>query len=138
MTRVAAEARFSRTFGFSRDAVKHWSGGERQKRRLALCSLVIDKNPALCSPRCVSCCYRILLTLPPSTSGWLEGVRHLVASQNGRLIPPKVGGEARTEKEHFPFAASGRETRIRVYERRVPEPVISTYDRHVSNDFSKT
>ena len=34
------QARFSDTFGFSLDAIKHWEGdGEPQNRRLALCSL---------------------------------------------------------------------------------------------------
>jgi len=45
------QARFSDTFGFSLDAIKHWEGvGGSQKRRLARCSLSSTKIPLPCSP----------------------------------------------------------------------------------------
>src|SRR5579862_1526326 len=41
------QARFSDTFGFSLDAVKHWEGGRRNPEAPARTLLtVIDKNPA--------------------------------------------------------------------------------------------
>jgi putative transcriptional regulator len=41
------QARFSDTFGFSLDAVKHWEGGRRTPESAARAFLtVIDKNPA--------------------------------------------------------------------------------------------
>ena len=41
------QARFSNTFGFSLDAVKHWEGGRRTPEAPARTLLtVIDKNPA--------------------------------------------------------------------------------------------
>ena len=41
------QARFSDTFGFSLDAVKHWEGGRRSPEAPARTLLtVIDKNPA--------------------------------------------------------------------------------------------
>ena len=81
-----------------------------------------------------------LLNAASSIAGVLEDVRRLVALQNGRLILPRAGTESRseTEKELLPIAACAKETRDRVYERRVLEPVISTHDRHVSDDFSRT
>ena len=40
------QARFSATFGFSLDAVKHWEGGRRTPESSARAFLtVIDKNP---------------------------------------------------------------------------------------------
>jgi putative transcriptional regulator len=40
------QARFSQTFGFSLDAIKHWEGGRRTPEAPARTSLtVIDKNP---------------------------------------------------------------------------------------------
>src|SRR5271157_1357842 len=55
----------------------------------------------------------------------IESVRRVVALQNGRLILARAGRESRseTEKEQLPIAASARETRNRVYERRVLEPL---------------
>jgi putative transcriptional regulator len=44
------QAKFSDTFGFSLDAIKHWEGGRRTpKRRLALCSLSSIRIPLPCS-----------------------------------------------------------------------------------------
>ncbi len=41
------QARFSETFGFSLDAIKHWEGGRRTPEAAARTLLtVIDKNPA--------------------------------------------------------------------------------------------
>jgi putative transcriptional regulator len=41
------QARFSNTFGFSLDAIKHWEGGRRNPEAPARTLLtVIDKNPA--------------------------------------------------------------------------------------------
>jgi len=41
------QARFSYTFGFSLDAIKHWEGGRRTPEAPARTLLtVIDKNPA--------------------------------------------------------------------------------------------
>jgi len=41
------QARFSATFGFSLDAIKHWEGGRRTPEASARTLLtVIDKNPA--------------------------------------------------------------------------------------------
>jgi putative transcriptional regulator len=41
------QAKFSDTFGFSLDAIKHWEGGRRTPEAPARTSLsVIDKNPA--------------------------------------------------------------------------------------------
>src|SRR6202158_278014 len=41
------QARFSNTFGFSLDAIKHWEGGRRSPEAAARTFLtVIDKNPA--------------------------------------------------------------------------------------------
>ena len=41
------QARFSTTFGFSLDAIKHWEGGRRSPEAPARTLLtVIDKNPA--------------------------------------------------------------------------------------------
>lgn len=41
------QARFSDTFGFSLDAVKHWEGGRRTPESAARAFLiVIEKNPA--------------------------------------------------------------------------------------------
>ena len=41
------QARFSNTFGFSLDAIKHWEGGRRTPEAPARTLLtVIDKNPA--------------------------------------------------------------------------------------------
>ena len=41
------QARFSNTFGFSRDAIKHWEGGRRSPEAPARTLLtVIDRNPA--------------------------------------------------------------------------------------------
>jgi putative transcriptional regulator len=41
------QARFSNTFGFSLDAIKHWEGGRRSPEAPARTLLtVIDKNPA--------------------------------------------------------------------------------------------
>jgi putative transcriptional regulator len=41
------QARFSDTFGFSLDAVKHWEGGRRTPESSARAFLtVIDRNPA--------------------------------------------------------------------------------------------
>ena len=41
------QARFSNTFGFSLDAIKHWEGGRRTPESPARTLLtVIDKNPA--------------------------------------------------------------------------------------------
>jgi putative transcriptional regulator len=41
------QARFSTTFGFSLDAIKHWEGGRRSPEAAARTLLtVIDKNPA--------------------------------------------------------------------------------------------
>jgi len=41
------QSRFSRTFGFSLDAIKHWEGGRRTPEGPARMLLtVIDKNPA--------------------------------------------------------------------------------------------
>lgn len=41
------QARFSDTFGFSLDAVKHWEGGRRTPESAARAFLVvIDRNPA--------------------------------------------------------------------------------------------
>ena len=41
------QARFSNTFGFSLDAIKHWEGGRRIPEAPARTLLtVIDKNPA--------------------------------------------------------------------------------------------
>jgi putative transcriptional regulator len=41
------QARFSSTFGFSLDAIKHWEGGRRSPEAPARTLLtVIDKNPA--------------------------------------------------------------------------------------------
>ena len=42
------QARFSSTFGFSLDAVKHWEGGRRTPEAAARAFLtVIDRNPAV-------------------------------------------------------------------------------------------
>jgi hypothetical protein len=43
-----------------------------------------------------------------------------------------------TEEEQPSITASAREIHNLVYERQVLEPVISTRDRNVSNDFSNT
>jgi len=41
------QARFSNTFGFNLDAIKHWEGGRRTPEAPARTLLiVIDKNPA--------------------------------------------------------------------------------------------
>ncbi len=41
------QARFSNTFGFSLDAIKHWEGGRRTPEAPARTLLtIIDKNPA--------------------------------------------------------------------------------------------
>src|SRR5579872_4493320 len=41
------QARFSDTFGFSLDAIKHWEGGRRTPEAPArILLIVIDKNPA--------------------------------------------------------------------------------------------
>src|ERR1035441_202726 len=41
------QARFSNTFGFSLDAIKHWEGGRRSPEAPARTLLtVIDRNPA--------------------------------------------------------------------------------------------
>jgi putative transcriptional regulator len=41
------QSRFSETFGFSLDAIKHWEGGRRTPEAPARTLLtVIDKNPA--------------------------------------------------------------------------------------------
>ncbi len=45
--RGMTQARFSSTFGFSLDAIKHWEGGRRIPEALARTLLtVIDRNPA--------------------------------------------------------------------------------------------
>jgi putative transcriptional regulator len=42
------QSRFSETFGFSLDAIKHWEGGRRKPEAPARTLLtVIDKNPAV-------------------------------------------------------------------------------------------
>jgi putative transcriptional regulator len=88
------QAKFSDTFGFSLDAIKHWEGGRRTPEAPARTLLtVIDKNPAavptaLNPPRSLP-----VLVLPngqPSTSGSMESVRRLVGLQNGRLTLPRV------------------------------------------------
>jgi hypothetical protein len=132
------QARFSNTFGFSLDAISTGrEDGVPQKRRRALCSPSSTKVPLPCWPHWIplrSLPLSALLNPPLSTSGLIESVRRLVALQNGRLILPRAGRESQseTEKEQLPIAASARETRNRVYERRVLEPVISTHDHNVS------
>jgi len=56
------QARFSATFGFSLDAIKHWDAGRRTpKHPLAPCSPWSTKIPLQCSPRSI-----LLRLLPPS------------------------------------------------------------------------
>ena len=53
------QARFSNTFGFSLDAIKHWEGGRRSPEAPARTLLtVIDKNPAA-----------VLIALNPAAAG---------------------------------------------------------------------
>jgi putative transcriptional regulator len=57
------QARFSNTFGFSLDAIKHWEGGRRIPEAPARTLLtVIDKNPAA-----------VLTALNPAASGAAVG-----------------------------------------------------------------
>lgn len=63
------QARFSRTFGFSLDAVKHWEGGRRTPESSARAFLtVIAKNPTA-----------VIAALHPSQQSSRSSARHLGA-----------------------------------------------------------
>ena len=100
------QARFSNTFGFSLDAIKHWEGRPRPQAPARTLLTVIDKNPAA-----------VLTALNPAAfvsskpaavgSSELSAVRlrgdkkrQTSAASNRRLILPQAGRESRGEKEH--------------------------------------
>lgn len=80
------QARFSHTFGFSLDAIKHWEGGRRTPEAPARTLLtVIDKNPAA-----------VLTALNPA------------ASSKPATVHVRVVGKRQRRKVH---AASGKRIR---------------------------
>ena len=99
------QARFSNTFGFSLDAIKHWEGGRRIPEAPARTLLtVIDKNPAAVltalSPVAFAAAVGFL-NPPPSMSGLLESVRHLVALQTEDLFCRRAEENREVKKNTF-------------------------------------
>jgi len=75
------QAKFSNTFGFSLDAIKHWEGGRRIPEAPARTLLtVIDKNPAA-----------VLTALNPAAFG-------AVGSSKGSAVPAKVDRKPRVSR----------------------------------------
>ncbi|HLX85341.1 MAG TPA: hypothetical protein VKR59_15680 [Terriglobales bacterium] len=71
------QARFSDTFGFSLDAIKHWEGGRRNPEAPARTLLtVIDKNPAA-----------VLTALNPAAFAAAVGSSKTSASKNTASSP---------------------------------------------------
>ena len=68
------QAKFSGTFGFSLDAIKHWEGGRRTPEAPARTLLtVIDKNPAA-----------VLTALNPAAFAAAVGTSKLTTANSGR------------------------------------------------------
>jgi putative transcriptional regulator len=83
------QARFSDTFGFSLDAIKHWEGGRRIPEASARTLLtVIDKNPAAVLTALNPAAFAAAVgssTPRQSTSGLMDSVGRLVALEDERL-----------------------------------------------------
>ncbi len=74
------QAKFSDTFGFSLDAIKHWEGGRRTPEAPARTLLtVIDKNPAA-----------VLTALNPAASAAVHSKGHRKRHVSGRLTKRKA------------------------------------------------
>jgi hypothetical protein len=98
------QARFSNTFGFSMDAIKHWEGGRRTPESPARILLtVIDKNPAAVltalNPAAFAAAVGSSKNPTLSMSKLIESVRLLVSLQKGELILPRVRRESRSKGE---------------------------------------
>jgi putative transcriptional regulator len=94
------QARFSDTFGFSLDAIKHWEGGRRTPEAPARTLLtVIDKNPAA-----------VLRALNPTAFAAAVGsskpsIVHVKANRKRKTF-----SSATKRKHHSPRARSEKET----------------------------
>jgi len=88
------QARFSDTFGFSLDAIKHWEGGWRAPEAPTRTLLtVIDKNPAAVLAALNPAAFAAAGASSKPTTVHIEvkeSVRPLVALKNGRLILPSL------------------------------------------------
>ena len=88
------QARFSETFGFSLDAIKHWEGGRRTPEAPARTLLaVIDKNPGA------------VLTALSSTALAADGP---AKSSAGRVRVHRKGQAPRRVTRRKAYSASGR------------------------------
>jgi putative transcriptional regulator len=89
------QARFSNTFGFSLDAIKHWEGGRRNPEAPARTLLtVIDKNPAA-----------VLNALNPTAFGAVGGSSK---SSTGRMRVARKRQTSRGVKRKIHSPEAGR------------------------------
>jgi len=78
------QARFSNTFGFSLDAIKHWEGGRRTPEAPARTLLtVIDKNPAAVLTALNPAAFAAALGSSKPTTVHLRGSRKRQTSRGG-------------------------------------------------------
>lgn len=84
------QARFSNTFGFSLDAIKHWEGGRRTPEAPARTLLtIIDKNPAA-----------VLTALSPAAYAAAVGSSKLASVHVRVARKPKTSGGVRERKTY--------------------------------------
>ncbi|MGD0414365.1 MAG: type II toxin-antitoxin system MqsA family antitoxin [Terriglobales bacterium] len=84
------QSRFSETFGFSLDAIKHWEGGRRTPEAPARTLLtVIDKNPAAV----ITALHPEALRKVPANSGRFR------ARTKKRAMAAKAGGAGAAPRE---------------------------------------
>jgi putative transcriptional regulator len=89
------QSRFSDTFGFSLDAIKHWEGGRRTPEAPARTLLtVIEKNPAAV----ITALHPE--TLPKATSA--NAARLRTKTKKKKRFTPVVGEQPRTNRPRHP------------------------------------
>jgi len=129
------QARFSDTFGFSLDTIKHWEGGKRTPESPARTLLtVIDKNPAVFAAAVGS-------SKPTTVHVRVDRKRHTSSGATKLKTYSAKGGKKITKVKENSFLLRRTHGGLRNRSSTsagVLEPVISTHDHHVSNDFSMT
>jgi putative transcriptional regulator len=94
------QARFSNTFGFSLDAIKHWEGGRRTPEAPARTLLtIIDKNPAA-----------VLTALSPAAYAAAVGTSKLAFVHVRVARKPKTSGGV-TKRKTYSAKAGKRITK---------------------------
>ena len=93
------QARFSNTFGFSLDAIKHWEGGRRIPEAPARTLLtVIDKNPAAVLTALNPAAFGATVGSSKPTTARVRGHRKRQTLQSVKRKTHSAGGGKRTAR----------------------------------------